>query len=419
MKAKHKSLLHASLEIIAGRGFVAIISLLFIAFFARELPKPILGLIGVHAAITALSKVVLDLGMHFQVVREATPLIDANRLPDAVDKIIRPAVTIRFFFATALAILLLATGYFFMDDLQAAAPEIDMYLVIPFACAHILLKNYQHILTPVFHANQRYWQDSLIDSGSATSEKLCAFLFYIAFGIDYLFAGVMVGVAITLILGIWLLRDVAAHFRPRRLPAAEMLQWLRICFPNYQRVLYRRGFKQLDRVVIASLLPLAQMANYHIARQGAQVLGQLARIFSGPVTVRLAADLDSGSHERDRRLYYSSFIVLSLVMAGLSPWFVTLIGGENYSDAWVIMAILSIGFMFNGLAEYQLSVIAVKGDSDTPIAWERIAGIAGLVTTVVMIYWIGQNGAPMGQLVNFMLLYFLGRSVVRQILLNR
>jgi O-antigen/teichoic acid export membrane protein len=198
-----------------------------------------------------------------------------------------------------------------------------------------------------------------------------------------------------------------------------MLQWLRICFPNYQRVLYRRGFKQLDRVVIASLLPLAQMANYHIARQGAQVLGQLARIFSGPVTVRLAADLDSGSHERDRRLYYSSFIVLSLVMAGLSPWFVTLIGGENYSDAWVIMAILSIGFMFNGLAEYQLSVIAVKGDSDTPIAWERIAGIAGLVTTVVMIYWIGQNGAPMGQLVNFMLLYFLGRSVVRQILLNR
>ncbi|MFC1681207.1 lipopolysaccharide biosynthesis protein [Pseudomonadota bacterium] len=418
MKAKHKSLIHASLEIIAGRVFVAVISLLFIAYFARELPKPILGLIGVHAAVAALSKILLDLGMHFQVVREATPLIDDNRLTDAVDKVIRPAVTIRVIAATAFSVLLFALGYLFIDDLQAAIPGMDMYLALPFACAHILLKNYLYILTPVFFASQRYWQDSLIDSGSATCEKIFAFLFYIAFGIDYFFAGVLVGVAITLLLALWLLRDVAIHFRPRRLPVSEIMQWLRICFPNYQRVLYRSGFRQLDRVVIAAMLPLSQMANYHIARQGAQVLGQLARVLSGPVSVRLAADLDADTRDRDRRLYYTTFIVLPLLMAALSPWLVTLIGGEKYADAWVIMAVLNVAFIFNGLAQYQLSVIAVKGDSHTPIGWERFAGVVGLVTTIAMTWWIGQSGAPLGQLVNFMLLYFLGRSVVRQILAN-
>lgn len=418
MTAKQKSLIHASLEIIAGRIFVAVISLLFIAFFARELPKPILGLIGVHAAVAALSKVLLDLGMHFQVVKEATPLIDGNRLSEAVDRIIQPAVTIRFVAASGFSVLLLAAGYLFIDELQSAAPQIDMRLALPFACGHILLKNYQYILTPVFFANQRYWQDSLIDSGSATSEKVFAFLFYIAFGTDYLFAGVMTGVAITLLLALWLLRDVFACFRPRRVPVSEAVAWLKTCFPNYQRVLYRRGFRQLDRVVIASMLPLAQMANYHIARQGAQVLGQLARILSGPVSVRLAADLDSASRDRDRKLYYAIFILLPLVMASVSPWFVALIGGAAYADAWPIMAILCIAFMFNGLSEYQLSVIAVRGGPDTPIAWERIAGIVGLATTIAMTWWLGQAGAPMGQLLNFLLLYLLGRSVVRQILAN-
>ena len=50
MQVKHKSLLRSSLEIIVSRASVAVISLLFLAYFARELPKPVLGLIGVHAA---------------------------------------------------------------------------------------------------------------------------------------------------------------------------------------------------------------------------------------------------------------------------------------------------------------------------------------------------------------------------------
>ena len=80
------------------------------------------------------------------------------------------------------------------------------------------------------------------------------------------------------------------------------------------------------------------------------------------------------------------------------------------------MAVLAIAFLFNGLAEYQLSVIVVKGGKEEPLRWEKLAGIAGLVTTVVMIHWLGEAGAPLGQLLNFMLLYFLGRSVVRRIL---
>jgi O-antigen/teichoic acid export membrane protein len=228
----------------------------------------------------------------------------------------------------------------------------------------------------------------------------------------------MFGVLVTFVLAAWFLKDVLIHVRLRCLSFDATVRRLKACFPNYQRVLYRRGFKHLDRIVIAAMLPLAQMANYHIARQGAQVLGHLAKFLTGPLSVRLAANLDAESYTRDRRLFYAAMIVLPLLTACLSPWLIRLIGGDGYADAWDIMAILAIAFIFNGLAEYQLSVIVVKGGADEPLHWERIAGLAGLATTVVMIYWIGQIGAPLGQLVNFLLLYLTGRSVVRRILKN-
>lgn len=419
MQVKHKSLLRSSLEIIVSRASVAVISLLFLAYFARELPKPVLGLIGVHAAVAVLTKVLLDLGLHFQVLREATPLFDQDRTADAVQQVVGPAILIRVFATVGFVLLLLLLGYLFIDDLQAAVPEINLHLALPFACAHILLKNCQYILTPVFFARQRYWLDSLLDSGSATSEKLFAFLLYITYGPDYLFAGMMVGVLITLLLAAWFLKDVLIHVRFQSLSFSATVKRLKACFPSYQRVLYRRGFRQLDRIVIAAMLPLAQMANYHIARQGAQVLSQLAKFLTGPLSVRLAANLDAESYTQDRRLYYAIMIGLPILTACLSPWLMRLIGGDDYADAWDIMAILSIALIFNGLAEYQLSVIVVKGGADEPLYWERIAGLAGLATTVAMIYWIGQSGAPLGQLVNFLLLYLTGRSVVRRILENQ
>lgn len=416
MPAKHKSLLRATAEIIVSRLSVAVVSLLFLAYFARELPKPVIGLIGVHAAIVMLVKVLLDFGLHYQVIRDATPLIDQGRSEEAVQRVIGPATLIRMAATIGLVTILLLLGYAFLEELQVAAPGINISMVLPFACAHILLKNFQYILTPVFSAKQQFWLDSLLDSGSATSEKLFAFLFYMALGTDYLFAGIMTGVLFTFALAAWSLRRELALTRFNSLSVAGTLDRIRDNLPTYQRVLYRRGFRQLDRIVIAAMLPLSQMANYQIGRQGAQVFSQLARILGGPLSVRLAAGLDDQSYRRDRRLYYALMIVLPLITACLSPWIVTLIGGEAYADAWPIMAILSIAFIFNGLAEYQLSVIAVKGGSNAPFKWDRIAGVAGLATTVIMIYWIGQTGAPMGQLVNFVMLYLFGRSVVRRIM---
>ncbi len=418
VRAPRKSLLRSAFEMIAGRLSVSVLSLVFLAYFARVLPKPVLGIIGVHAALVMLIKILGDLGLHFQVIREATPLLDAGQDDEALNDVMAPATLIRVSAAVAMTATLAGLGYGFLDVLQQAAPGIDMRMVVPFACGHALLKTVQYILTPIFFAQGRFALDSILDSGAAAVEKLFAFAFLVTGGADYYFAGLMVGEVLILLLAAWFLRDVLCRFRPRHLSFTDACLRLRSYFPHYQRVFFRRGMRQIDRLVIAMMLPMAQMANYHIARQSAQQLKFVVRVFADPLTVRLAADPDLEHHQRDRRIYYAAVIVVPMLMALLSPWLIQVIGGSEYADAWVLMAVLSISYIFYGLSEYQLAVIAMLG-GDEPVWRDALAGMVGLAATVGMITWIGEAGAPSGQLVNFLLLYLSGRLATQRLLARR
>lgn len=414
--SERKSLLRSAMEMILGRASIALLSLLFLGYFARVLPKPVLGLIGVQAAVVMLVKILADLGLHFQVIREATPLLEDGREDEAIDHVIAPATLVRVVAALVLTAILAAVGYGLLDVLQKAVPGIDMRIALPFACAHALIKTVQYILTPVFFAQDRFWLDSVLDSGGAATEKLFALLFFLAGGADYFFAGLMVGQFVMLLLAVWFLRDMIAQFRPRHLSVGDAYTRLRAYFPHYQRIFYRRGLRQVDRLVIAAVLPMAQMANYHVARQGAQQLKYVVRVLADPLTARLAADPDMEHHRRDRRIYHAVVILVPLLVALLSPWLIRVIGGPAYADSWGIMAVLAVSFVFYGLSEYQLAVVTMLGGGDEPVWGEALAGIVGIAATVGMILWVGETGAPSGQVVNFVLLYLGGRLATRRLL---
>lgn len=409
-----KGLVRSATEILLGRVAGAVLSLVFLGYFARVLPKPVLGLIGVQAALVMLAKIIVDLGLHFQVIREATPLLDQGRESQALEDVIAPATLVRLSAALALTSIILALGYGFIDVLQGAVPQLDVRLALPFATGHLFLKTVQYILTPVYFAQRRFWIDSVLDSGSATTEKLFAFAFFLSGGVDYFFAGLMVGGAVTALLAIWFLWPVIRQFRMRHLSFSDASYRLRAYFPRYQRVFFRRGLRQVDRLVIAWMLPLSQMANYHVARQGTQFLRFIVRGLADPLTVRLAADRGGAHRDRDRRIYQSVVLVLPALVALASPWLIKLIGGDGFADAWGLMAVLAISYIFYGLAEYQLAVIVMLGSGDEPIGIEAVAGLIGVAGTIGMIAAIGELGAPTGQLAQFALLYFGGRVVMRR-----
>lgn len=418
VRTSRKSLLRSALEIILGRASVSILSLAFLAYFARVLPKPVLGVIGIHAALVMLIKILGDLGLHFQVIREATPLLDEGRDDEALHDVIAPATLIRVSAALLLTATLAALGYTFLDVLQEAVPGMDMRVAVPFACAHALFKTVQYILTPIFFVQGRFGLDSVLDSASATAEKLFAFLLFLAGGADYFFVGLMVGELLLLLVAAWFLRDVVCRFRPRHLSVTDACTRLKAYFPHYQRIFYRRGLRQVDRLVIAALLPLEQMANYHVARQSVQPLRFVVRVLADPLMVRLAADPDLEHHQHDRRIYYAAVILVPLLLALMSPWLIQVIGGAAYAGAWGLMAALALSYIFYGLSEYQLAVIAMLG-GDEPVGRDALAGFVGIAATVGMIAWIGEAGAPSGQLASFMLLYLGGRLATGRLLARR
>ena len=291
-----------------------------------------------------------------------------------------------------------------------------MRMVLPFACAHILFKTAQYILTPVFFAQGRFWLDSVLDSGSVTLEKIFAFLFFVVIGTDYYFAGLMVGELVMLLSAIWFLRRFIARFRLRHLAFADAFGRVRAYFPAYQRVFFRRGLRQVDRLVIALMLPLVGFANYHLARQLAQPLRYVVRGLADPLMVRLAADKDLDHHARDRRVYHAIAILLPLLVAALSPWLMRAVYGPEYAAAWPIMAVLAVSYIFYGLSEYHLAVVVMLGDGEEPVRLEAIAGLVGIVTSMGMIVVAGEFGAPSGQVIHLAMLYLGGRVVTRRML---
>ncbi|MDT8368781.1 MAG: hypothetical protein RQ745_06210 [Longimicrobiales bacterium] len=395
---------------------MAVLSLAFLGYFARVLPKPVLGFIGVQAALVVLAKIAVDLGLHFQVLREATPLFQAGREAEAVERVVAPATLLRLAAAFALAGLIVAVGYAFADTLQDAVPEMNIRLALPFACGHILFKIGQHVLTPIFHARGEFWLDSVLDSGSATVEKIFAFAFFTVAGVDHFFTGMMVGQIVTLALAAWFLRRTIRRFRLSHLTLVGAAERVRRAFPHYQRVLYRRGLRQVDRLFVAGMLPMTQMANYHVARQGTQFLRYVVRSLADPVTQRLAAADWPHGHRRDHRVYHTIVIAVPLAVAAASPWLIRALGGAAYADSWDLMAALAVSFIFYGLSEYQLSVLAILGDGSEPVHIEAVSGVVGLVATAAMIAWMGEIGAAAGRIVQFLLLYLGGRVVTRRLL---
>jgi O-antigen/teichoic acid export membrane protein len=215
---------------------------------------------------------------------------------------------------------------------------------------------------------------------------------------------------------VWFLRGLLTRFRPHHLSFRDAATRVRDYFPAYQRVFYRRGLRQVDRLVIALMLPLAEMANYHLARQLAYPLKYVTRGLADPLTVRLAADKDLDHHARDRRVYHAVAILVPLAVAVLSPWLMQVVYGPEYAAAWPIMAVLAAGFVFYGLSEYQLAVVVMLGDGEEPVGLEAMAGLVGIAVTIGMIAAIGEFGAPSGQMVQFVLLYLGGRLVTRRML---
>lgn len=410
------SLLKKTLRILLGKGAVALLSIAFTMYFAREFPKTIFAAIAIYDTIVSMSKVLVDLGFENFLIREATSQYYTEQRRKIITDLIIPATIARAMLATVVCVMygILVLG--FESPLQSQFPEFDIRWVLWLTTFHLLLENFQSILTPIFTIKQRFGTHSFLTAATPLVEQIAALLCYVQGGTTFYFLGLVIGQMTTLIFRLFYVRNIFAQaslHRIREFPWKKKILEYRYF---HLRKFFRFGFVQGEYLIIPLLLPLQQLANYRLAKQASSVLKNYSSAFTDPLVVRLARTRDIKERQSYVKTYLTFTLPAPLLMLLLSPWVMAALGGDKYAAHWPILAVLCVAHFFQPLSALQFTILSVFGRGKDFLFRDVAGGVGGLAATTILILMIGEYGIAWGQLVSYVILYLVGRKFANQLI---
>ena len=410
------SLVRKSFRILLGRGIVSFFTLLFTIYFAYELPKSIFALIALYDVVISLSKVISDVGLHYFVLREAPPLYYSDKKNQAIGKIILPSIIIRLVASIFVCLLYWLLIFSYGGYLYTEFPDLNINYIAFITVFHLLIENIQSILIPVFAVQQRFGTNSFLESSTILIENFLALSLYIMFGMNQYFLGLLIGQFIILVIRLFYIKEIFRVKRDFLASWKDMLTIIRDYLPFYIRKFFRIGFIQGEQMIIAALLPLAQLANYNLAKKCSSFLKDYQSAFIDPLTIKLAKTGNLGFRQQYIKTYLWFTLPLPLVLAVASPWIMPIVGGSKYADSWLILCILYLSYIFLALSSLQLTILTIFGKKTDALMRDATGGTIGLAVTLLLVYTFKEYGIAWGQMVSYMILAFLGYKLSRKYL---
>lgn len=405
-----------SVRILLAKGSVGLFSLFFLIYFAYVLPKSLFALIALYETSISLSKVIVDLGLSAKIIKEVPSLFASSQSATAVERIIAPCTVARAIFALILSLLFLIIMNFFKANLYTMAPGSDIVTMIGVAALCLLLENLSDILTPIFSVKQYFGADALLEAASVLVGNIFSFLFYLSWGIDFYFHGILLALAMIFILRMYYIRDILFKFTKARVKLADIFSIFIDYFPFYLRKFFRIGFTQGEHLIVAWLLPINQLANFSLAKKTSNILKTYIEAFGNPMMIKLSSTGDLNIRRRYVRTFLLFTIPPPVLLMAISPWIMAWVGGEKYAPHWMILAVLSGSYVLFALKSLHTSVVAMLGKNWESFWATAIAGTGGLVSTFILILWIGEYGMAWGQVITFLLFYLVSRRLSKKYL---
>jgi len=161
-------------------------------------------------------------------------------------------------------------------------------------------------------------------------------------------------------------------------------------------------FQYMDRFLIGSLLSLSAVGYYAVPQE---ILSRLLVIpFSLSLVLFPALSQNEGASGMSaaqaalyqRSIKYLLAFVLPITLAGLSlasdflGWWV---GPEFARSSTVVLQVLSVGFLFNALAQIPLTAVQAAGRPDTIAKFHMMEIVPTIVVAALLIYSLGLLGA--------------------------
>ena len=409
------SLVKQSLRILLGRAGVSAISLLFTVYFAYELPKNLFALIALYSTAASFTQVMIDLGLSAKMVREAPFLLKAGSNPEeAVRTVIMPSVLLRFFAAFVVCLTMITFLQMMEGLLSAEFSTLNVEFIILLAPVSMMFENGNASLASIFQVQRRFGLDSFLTSGATLLEMIFATILYLNFGMNQYFTGVLIAQASLFLIRIYLCRDILRLFTFRKLKMKESILILKEYWPYYLRRFFRFGILQGEQLLVVILLPLAQLADFNLAKKLSKYLKFYIEAFTNPLIMKLSKNRDINLRRRHARHFLMFTIPIPIILCVLSPWIMQIAGGEKYASSWYILAVLYASYVFYAFSNLQISVITIFGKGTDLLFRDAIGSVIGLFTTLALILLFGQYGLAWGQLIAYLTLYITGYQISKK-----
>lgn len=410
------SLVKKSVRILLGRGIVSLFTLMVTVFFAYELPKSIFALIALYDLVVSLSKVVTDLGLHYLIIREVPPLYHSGGRQSAIEDFVFPASMIRILVSGVISVVFWLMIVWYLPELQGAFPDLDIFYISCITAVHLMIENLHNIAIPVFAVKKLFGTNSVLESSTTFLEGIFGLTFYLLFGINQYFAGLLLGQLLIFIIRMFYLKDDFALRNFKKMSVIKIKTMLSEYFPFYLRKFFRIGFVQGEQVIITALLPLEQIANYKLAKRSSNFLRQYIHAFSDPLLIKLSESRDLEVRRKYVRTFLHFTIPVPVVLALASPWIMAGVGGEKYAGSWPILAVMYFSYVFASVSALQLNVITIFGKKTDLLLRDAIGGTLGLICTYLLVLIFREDGIAWGQLISNLILSVLAYRLSRKYL---
>lgn len=371
-------------KLLSSQGIITLSSIVFMVFLVRILTKTEMATFAIFSIIAGLINMSAEFGLATTCIKEIPELVAKNKHKQALS-MIKTAFLNHIVFSSIFSLM----TFIFSDKISLIfLKTYDYASIIKIMSLGFFFASLFNFLGLIMRAVQKFGKISLTSIIMNISQRVLSILLFFAIGLKGYIIGFAWGYFIGVILYVFYLKDWLV-VRTVLYPYRKLVTF---SFPYYCSNFVRYALMHVDQFIIGVLLEPTYLATYFVARKFMGYLNTIIDALMGPIVPKISELKKEGSN-RIKRVFkktsrYTSFIFIPLCfgVASLSYPLLHLYGGAKYTDAWLILSILSLSMVAYAIFSLFNIHVYILGK---PIERLKIAALGGslnILLGVILIY---------------------------------
>lgn len=398
--SRTKQLAMSSLSILGAQGANMLISVLFLAYFARVFSKEQMAMYAIATALSQWNLFLGGLGMG-TIMEKDTPALEAKGDLEEVKRFIASATFYRFITTALLSVLWLAL--YDVVGRRLFGGEYEKYV---YAFGFIVIfgwfRSIFTLLQQVQVALQRFPRKAAISTITQLIQRVLCVVGFLVYGFYGFYAGFLLATLFGITLAAW---DVRKYLTFKLIPFWKLLGHSK----SYLVLSVMGGaLKYVDQPVIGLCLGADALAGYFIAKRLYDNLYGLLRATIGPMAMKYAEVKVQGKkilqsyHRRSLAVSFCLFIPMGFYIMVVAKPVLLLYGGEKYESVSPIL--MAFGFVLICVACWDLFRGAgLRLIRARHLMYQYVASaVVTVVSYVILLPWLGAIGIPIAMGVGYL-----------------